>query len=306
MTNYAPIVLFVYNRLEHTKKTVESLQQNFLASDSILFIYADFPKSESQVEAVNEVRRFVAELDGFQSINVIERSENWGLARSIVDGVTTVVNEYGRVIVLEDDMITSPQFLTYMNNALNRYEYEKKVWHVTGANIAMDTKGLEDVFFSRLMNCWGWATWADRWGYFEKDAPKLVNTWDKEKIKRFNLDGACDMWDQVKRNYSGRINTWAVFWGVTIFEHGGLCLNPTIPYVENIGHDGSGENCIVSDDYQHAQLSQTEVSFPKEVVVSSIAELNIKNFYLSLKRPFLIRMYSFLKRNANKAYKLFI
>jgi hypothetical protein len=106
------------------------------------------------------------------------------------------------------------------------------------------------------MNCWGWATWADRWQYFERDKEKLVKTWDKEKVKRFNLDGSCNFWGQVVDNYSGKLNTWGIFWYASIFEHDGLCLNPVRSFVQNIGHDGSGENCVKSVNYLPKKLSE--------------------------------------------------
>ena len=185
--NLAPIVLFVYNRPWHTKQTIEALQKNELAKDSELFIYSDAPKNKEAEKQVKEVRDYIKTISGFKKVTIIEREKNYGLAKNIIEGVTEIVNKYGKVIVLEDDLITSPYFLRFMNEALNFYENEEKVWHISGWNYPIDTNGLGDAFLWRLMNCWGWATWANRWKYYEKDVDKLIASFTKRDIKRFNL-----------------------------------------------------------------------------------------------------------------------
>jgi hypothetical protein len=166
--NKAPIILFVYNRPWHTKQTVEALQKNELAKDSELFIYSDAPRDASAEQAVQEVREYIRNIDGFKNITIVERDENWGLAKSIIDGVTKIVNEYGKVIVLEDDHVTSKYFLNYMNDALEFYKDTKEVWHISGWNYPLGgIFSSKKTFLWRVMNCWGWATWADRWQHFE-------------------------------------------------------------------------------------------------------------------------------------------
>ncbi len=165
------------------------------------------------------------------------------MANSIIDGVTKIVDEYGKIIVLEDDLVTSPYFLKFMNEALEFYKDEKKVWHISGWNYPIATDGLDDIFLWRLMNCWGWATWSDRWIYFEKNIDKAIHEFSKADIKRFDLDGFEPYWSQVIANKTHVIDSWAVFWYISIFNAGGLCLNPTISFVKNIGLDGSGIHC---------------------------------------------------------------
>ncbi|WP_133013310.1 sugar transferase [Marinomonas flavescens] len=239
----APIVLFVYNRLAHTKKTVQALQSNYLASESDLFIYSDAPKDDSALNSVNQVRKLISNITGFKSVTVFEQKKNIGLADSIISGVTEIVNNYGKVIVLEDDLVTSPSFLNFMNDALSFYENEKKVWHISGWNYPIDSTDLGGAFLWRTMNCWGWATWADRWSHFEKDTDQLIKSFSTEDIIKFNLDGYENFWGQVLSNKEGKINTWAIYWYATIFLNNGLCLNPSQTYVDNIGHDGSGVHC---------------------------------------------------------------
>jgi hypothetical protein len=235
----APIVLFAFDRPYHTGRTLYALAANALADQSDLIIYADAARNEVEASLVGNVRTLVHAVSGFRRVTVIERKTNYGLARNIIEGITEVCNHYGRVIVLEDDIITSPDFLTFMNTTLEHYVDESRVWHISGWNYPIDPEGLGDTFFWRVMNCWGWATWADRWKHYEKNPHRLIQTWNPDTIKRFNLDGAHNFWSQVIANQAGKINTWAIFWYATIFAHNGLCLNPTRSFVCNIGHDGS-------------------------------------------------------------------
>ncbi|MBA5248174.1 MAG: glycosyltransferase [Gammaproteobacteria bacterium] len=302
MTITSPIVLFVYNRPWHTRRTIEALQKNELALNSVLFIYSDEAKDEDAREGVDEVRAYIDTIEGFKKVTVIERDKNWGLANSIIDGVTRVVSEYGRVIVLEDDIVTSPYFLKFMNEALDFYQNKSKVWHVSGWNCAIETDGLEDVFLWRLMNCWGWATWADRWEYYEKNVEKTIQEFSQQEIKQFNLDGVEDFWIQVIQNKQGRINTWAIFWYATIFKQQGLCLNPVQTFVENIGCDGSGEHCGSVDIYSNklAVNLNKEIKFLSELNENKIALERIKLFYKRQYTLFISVIYKIVNKIINK------
>lgn len=293
--NLSPIVLFVYNRPWHTCQTVEALQKNELASESELFIYSDAPKNTEAEEKVKEVREYIRSINSFKKITIIEREKNWGLADSIIDGVTKIVNEYEKVIVLEDDLVTSPYFLKFMNEALDFYENEKKVWHISGWNYPIEINGLEDVFLWRFMNCWGWATWSDRWKYYEKDTGKLIKKFSKNDIKRFNLDGAENLWAQVLANRDKKMDTWAIYWYATIFNHNGLTLNPSNTFVENIGHDGTGIHCGVDECYK-SELSTKLVKFETEILEDSLALDRVRGFFKKQKRNFFIRILNKLSR----------
>lgn len=294
--NLAPIVLFVHNRLEHTKQTVEALQKNELANESELFIYSDAPKNQDTKQKVNEVREYIKTINGFKNITIIEREKNWGLANSIIDGVTKIVNEYDKIIVLEDDLVTNPYFLKFMNEALEFYKDEKKVWHISGWNYPIKTDGLDDVFFWRLMNCWGWATWADRWEHFEKNVDKTINEFSKEDIKRFNLDGSIPYWSQVISNKKNIINSWAVFWYATIFKHKGLCLNPSKALLQNIGLDGTGVHCGENNEYANQLMSEKSINF-KTLIKENIEVVNrVKKYhYTSLMK----KIFNKVKRTVN-------
>ncbi|NOR69042.1 MAG: glycosyltransferase [Methylomarinum sp.] len=300
----APIVLFVYNRPWHTQQTIEALQKNELANESELFIYSDAPKNESAKGSVTEVRELIKNIKGFKQVTVIERKKNWGLADSIIDGVTTIIHQYGKIIVLEDDLVTSPYFLKYMNEALDFYKDEEKVWHISGWNYPIAVDGLGDVFFWRLMNCWGWATWENNWQFFEKNTFKLINEFSKEQIRYLNLDGFNDAWSQVTLNNENRIKTWAIYWYATIVKNDGLCLNPVKTFVNNIGLDGSGVHCGDSDFFKtEIKELRKNVNYTTIFVEDKQVVNRIKLHYKHVDNNFLYRMlkriYKIFKRGLN-------
>ena len=175
--NLAPIVMFTYNRLEHTQKTIAALKENIYAEDSELYVFSDGEKNEAVKESVDKVRAFLHQVDGFKMISIIERERNLGLAENIMSGVTDILNKHGKIIVLEDDMVTSKYFLKYMNDALNIYEDNKDVIEISGYMYPISNK--DDLpqtwFLYKYADCWGWATWKDRWDLFERDT-KFVDT----------------------------------------------------------------------------------------------------------------------------------
>ena len=296
MKNLSPIVLFVYNRPWHTQQTIEALQKNELAIESNLIIYSDEANNKNVQENVDKVRLYIDQIDKFKKVTIIKRETNWGLANNIIDGVTKVVNQYGKIIVLEDDLITSPYFLKYMNEALEVYKDEKKVWHISGWNYPIDSDNLRDVFLWRLMNCWGWATWKDRWKYYEKDVDKTISEFNKEDIKRFNLDVNAEFFLQIIANKEKKVNTWSIFWYATIFKKNGLCLSPSQTFVQNIGHDGSGVHSDVNDIFVSKISLNKDIDFVLNIDENKIALEKVQNFLTSQKKSFLVRVFNKLAR----------
>ncbi|MBY7796584.1 glycosyltransferase [Vibrio fluvialis] len=294
--DYAPIVLFVFARPNHTQETIDALLLNPEAKKSDLIVYSDAPRNESDKEEVNKVRNILANISGFKSIRITHREENYGLARNIMEGISEVFEKYDKVIILEDDIVTSPAFLNFINAGLNRYERDSKVWHISGWNFPIEYNVPHSAYFWRTMNCWGWATWRNRWQHFSRNPSQLIATWDKDCIEKFNLDGCQDFWSQVLANNKGSLNTWAVFWYATIFKNKGLCLNPTHSYVYNIGNDGSGENCGKFDPYRSKLNLNTSYEWPITLSEDeNIVDLN-KKFYLTLQPSLARRLYSKIKR----------
>ena len=232
--NYSPVALFVYNRLDHTRSTVESLMNNKGADKTEVFVFSDGPKSSVDNTAVNDVREYIKSISGFKSVKVIERETNYGLANSIVDGVTSICDAFGRVIVLEDDLVSSPYFLQYMNDALEEYENNERVMHISGYMCPIKNDDLPETFFYRVTTCWGWATWQSAWQHFDRDIPKIDKAFTRKMRIEFNVDGRSDFWNYIEKNNQGIINTWAIFWYASVFLRKGLCLHPARSYIENI------------------------------------------------------------------------
>ena len=281
----APIALFVYNRPAHTLQTVEALKKNSLAKESDLIIYSDAPKTSDATVAVREIREYIGTISGFKSVTIIERDKNWGLAHSIIDGVTTVVNTYGRIIVLEDDLVTSPYFLDFMNRALDTYQDDEKVMHISGYMFPIDNTDIPETFFLRTASCWGWATWDRAWRHFEKNPKRMLSEFNESAIRRLNMDGANDFWGQVEQNERGLIDTWAIFWYASVFKKDGLCLHPKFSMVNNIGHDDTGEHCGQTDVYFTVLASKPVSDFEKNVIESTLAHARTRDFFLAISAP---------------------
>ena len=179
----SPIVLFAYNRINHIQQVIKALLRNEYASDSDLIIYSDASKNDNTVQEVQCVRQYLSTVSGFKSVKVIERLENFGLAKNIIDGVTSVINQYGKVIVLEDDLVVSPYFLKYMNEALDFYEKEEQVISIHGYIYPVKQK-LPETFFIKGADCWGWATWKRGWDLFCSDGKYLLKEIEKQAAKR--------------------------------------------------------------------------------------------------------------------------
>ena len=245
--NLAPIALFVYNRLDHTEQAVSALKRNLLAEESDLFVFSDAPKNSNPDEKVNAVRGFIRSTTGFKSLTIVERPHNLGLANSIIDGVTNLCNKYGQVIVLEDDLVTSPFFLKYMNDGLDCYRDEEQVISIHGYIYPVKAK-LPETFFLRGSDCWGWATWKRGWDIFEPNGEKLLEKLKQKKLeKQFNFDGAYDYVRMLKDQILKKNDSWAIRWHASAFLDNKLTLYPGESLVLNIGNDDSGTHCGTTD-----------------------------------------------------------
>ncbi|MGC4099085.1 MAG: hypothetical protein QM706_18395 [Nitrospira sp.] len=257
----APIALFVYNRPIHTRRTVEALQRNVFASESDLFIYSDAPKNSSVIAAVCEVRSYIKTITGFNSVCIVERDKNWGLAGSVIDGVTTIVNRYGRVIVLEDDLVTSPRFLDYLNTALQHYERDPKAFSIGAYNFPEKTLPIPsdyqwDTYASFRCCSWGWATWIDRWKRIDWDMA-YYDTFMRDSTARelFNRGGP-DMSGMLKMQYEKRIDSWAIRFCYAHHANNMHCIYPVKTLVMNIGLDDSGMHCGVNPRWEHTSFDE--------------------------------------------------
>ena len=291
----APIVLFAYNRPWHLARTVEALRQNELAGQSDLIVYSDGPRNPDDQAKVEEVRKYLRTIEGFKSIRIVEREKNYGLASSIITGVSETIDQYGRIIVLEDDLVTSPYFLRYLNEGLDYYEKEDRVISIVG--YIYPVADLPETFFLRGTDCLGWGTWKRGWDLFEADGQKLLAELKKRKLTRqFDFNGAYPYTKMLGHQIQGKISSWAIRWHASGFVRGLLTLFPGRSLVMHIGGDGSGTNCQVTN---HLDVQLSEVPAPVggiPVQEHDGARKKIQRYMLSLRLPFLIRLKLFVKR----------
>ena len=246
----APIILFTYNRPAHTRRALESLRRNTLAAESELFVYSDAARDEADREAVAEVRRIIHGAKGFKAVHIVERDENQGLARNIIDGVTRVTDRYGRVIVLEDDLVVAPHFLRFMNDALETYKDEPRVGHIQACDFT-DDPSLPDTFLIKFTGSWGWATWKRAWQHFNPDGKALLAELERRGLTReFDFGGKYGFTRMLRRQTEGKNNSWAIRWNASLFLQDILSLNTGRSLVQNTGFDGSGTNCGGGNLYQ--------------------------------------------------------
>ena len=247
MQNLAPIALFTFNRLAQTRQTIEALAMNELAESSILYIFSDGAKADASNEKRQEiqaVRQFLNEVvknsSQFGEVIIIERAENWGLSKSIIEGVTEIVNQYGSVIVLEDDVVTSPYFLKFMNESLAFYKDKNGVLSIGACNYFANDAEIASTIFTAVPDCYGWATWADRWVLFEKNGQKLLSDLERRGLMhRFNLEGAYNFEKMLKNQISGKVSSWAVRWLAVSILNNKINLYPNPSLSNHIAGEGA-------------------------------------------------------------------
>ena len=283
--NLAPVVLFVYNRPWHTEQTLSALMKNDLAAESELFIYSDGQKNNSDQKTLEDIRRVRSVIRKKQwcgKVHIIESDINRGLADSIVGGVTEIVNKYGKVIVLEDDIVTQKGFLQYMNDALNVYEEDERVMHITGYMCPHKGIKLSETFFYNLPFPWGWATWKRAWDHFNNDSNFLYKYFNENNLwEDFNTAGSDYLQYQLEANVRGELKTWFIKWHASLLIQNGLTLYPHKSLIHNIGFDASGVHCGQTNKFDGPLVSSVKVK-KKTPNKSQIGRETILNFYKHL------------------------
>lgn len=255
----APIALFAYCRPAHLAQTINALRRNPEASQSALYVFSDSAKNMAAQQGVDEVRSLLRKVEGFAAVHVVCREENYGLARNITGGVNEVLQWHPEVIVVEDDVLVAPHFLRFMNDALACYRDDTRVGSVTGYSYPV-TQPLPETFFIKGADCWGWATWADRWVLYSADGPALLRELEKRKLAyAFDFDGTMGFTAMLQDQILGKNDSWAVRWHASCFLHDRLILYPGRSLVQNIGNDGSGTHVKAADDSYDVVVSTTPV-----------------------------------------------
>ncbi len=296
MNKLAPIILFVYNRPEHTKKTVESLMSVSSAFDSVLYIFSDGAKNKDDEAKVLQVRNFIKLISGFKKITIAERGKNLGLANSVINGINEVFRQHDKAIVLEDDLVFSKSFLTFMNAALDKFQNVENVFSISGYNfpINIPTDYKYDIYLSQRASSWGWATWKDRWlkaDWNVSDFNSFIK--DKNAVKKFN-EGGADLTRMLKNHIEGKIDSWAVRWSYTHFKNNAFCVYPVKSKVQNIGMDSSGLHSIITDKfYVDLDTSDDQENMKTDIYPD---ERILKNFEKFFKFALHERLYWRIKR----------
>lgn len=309
----APIALFVYNRPWHTEQTLNALKSNNLSDQSILYIFSDGPKidaNEDDFKKVNEVRNLIYSITWFKEVNIICSKENKGLALSIIEGVSDILEIYQKIIILEDDIVTSPGFLRYMNDALNLYANNDKVFHVSGYMFPVKGK-LPETFFYRQTSCWGWGTWADKWQHFQNSATLLRDQLTQSgKIYQADIDGTNQFLQQLNDNVDQKIKTWAVLWHFSVFIKDGLSLHPYKSLTRNIGMDNSGSNCKETIRFDVNPIKKINVNLIEVIENRKVYEY-LKEFYEKKEKgsylsAFFLKVKSFIPISIKSKIKILV
>ena len=301
MKTLAPIVFFAYNRPGHARQTLEALSKNRLANASALYIFIDGPKTNAAAHTltnIEEMKKVAAEKQWCKEVHIIVDKTNKGLLRSIIDGVTKTVNEFGKVIVMEDDVLVSTGFLEYMNDALDFYGHTDKVMHISGySRTDLRTAAIkEPTYFFYHTSCWGWATWKRAWDKFDPDpiaVKRAIRT--KGNIRKLNMDGTFEFFWGLKAIAEGRYQSWNTIWHSIVFLNNGLCLHPTQSLVTNIGHDGSGVNCAEDSEFGKNDILADQVPVTEIPLVLHKRAISLYRSLFSFKYRFIFEASHYLR-----------
>ncbi|MDR8393374.1 glycosyltransferase [Aliifodinibius sp. S!AR15-10] len=282
MKQIAPIALFVYNRPEKIERTINSLQKNFLAEKSELFVFSDGPKYPKDRKNVKQVREYLQEVDGFKTVQIKESTDNKGLSTSIINGITEMFTKYGKVIVLEDDLITSPNFLDFMNQALNYYDNKSKVMSINGYSLDVGKKeNCSDVYFHPRTYSWGWATWKEYWDRKKFQTDYIIDNFSNVDVEEYKNMMGNDAFKMLERSINNLNDSWYARWIFQHFEENKLSVYPFISKVKNIGFSEEGTHCKTINAHQikFDQSNKRKFSFTANINVQKQINKRFKRYF---------------------------
>lgn len=282
-SNLAPIILFVYQRLEHTQQVIDQLKLSYLADDSMLIIFSDFANSRKEDEQVFRVRNYIRGITGFKNIVIHEQKKHLGLAKSVISGVTDTLQKHGKAIILEDDLLCSENFLYYMNLLLQKYEANFNVFSVAGYSppISIPSKYPFDVYCVNRACSWGWATWYDRWKIADWEMKNYKSFLSDDKAVHNYCKGGNDRPHLLDLQMHNKIDSWAIRWDFTHFQQNAVSIYPTISKIQNIGVDGSGVHCKETKKYD-VMIDENDIKrfrLPEEIFIEHNIAKRFKRFY---------------------------
>jgi hypothetical protein len=290
------VVVFAFNRPLHLKKTLEALAHNIGSQEINLIIYCDAARNPEEQVSVDSTRKIASNLSEFKEVKAILRETNYGLSRSIITGVSDQLREHDSIIILEDDMVTSPHFIQYMKSALDFYKHDERVISIHGYTYPVKGE-LPETFFLRGADCWGWATWRRGWKLFNPDGQYLLKELRNRKLlSKFDLGGAFKYSQMLEDQIQGKIDSWAIRWHASAFLENRLTLYPGVSLVHNIGNDNTGTHCKVTDRY-NAPVSS------KPIQISNIS-IEASKLALNEFQEYFYQFHSPKKRLFKKAWKM--
>ena len=244
LTTKTPVALFTYNRPSHTRRAIEALSKCSRIDECDFYFFSDGPRTEGIRPQVDSTRNVLKDWAERFNAQVIERDNNFGLAKSIVSGVTELCERYGRVIVLEDDLVVGADFLHYMLESLGRYEKEEQVLQIGAFTVSSPENLSTDVFLLPVTTTWGWATWQRAWRHFSW-LPDDLNSAksDTEWCRLFDLNGTCTFSNMLEDRLAGSNDSWGILWWYAVSRRRGLVVYPRNSLIWNGGFDGSGVHC---------------------------------------------------------------
>lgn len=279
----APLALFVYNRPKELSITLKYLKRNVLINNTDVLIFSDGPKeTKEDILNVEKVRKLINTCK-IKIKKKIFLKKNKGSKKNIIDGLNFVFKSYNKVIVLEDDIITSKYFLSFMNNSLEFIKNKKKIWHIGAWNypIKISKQDKNKVILNNQMHCWGWATYKKNWKKINLNSNNLIKRFNRKSIRDFTLDHKLNTWSQLIRNHKGKLKSWAIFWYASIYLNRASCLTPLISYTKNVGFGNKATNTKET-------LIQTN-RLNNNIVVNFSIKPKINDFYLKKIDKFLIK-----------------
>ena len=287
----SPIALFVYNRPNLTRHVLLALRKNKLFRSSKLFIFSDGPKDDDSDKSVIKVRNVLSQYSNLKNIYITLNKDNKGLSTSIITGVSNILSDFKSVIVLEDDLITSTYFLKYMNTGLSLYEKETDVASIHSYFYPVNSINQLPNYFFKGADCWGWATWRDRWDLFENNPDKLLNKINSMNLSyEFSLEKRAGFYNMLKDTCKGKIDSWAIRWHASMYLQNKLTLYPKVSFIHNIGNDGSGTHKAKTDSFK----TQINLNFDGikniQLTENLIAREKLANFMLKIREPLYKRL----------------
>jgi hypothetical protein len=268
---WAPIALFIYKRPRHTRRMIEHLLRCPGFAESPVFVFADGPRLPRDTAAIAETRAEARRLLGDRAV-YLERETNAGLDTSVVAGVTDLCDRYGRVIVVEDDLVVSPYFIEFLNAGLRKYAGEPRVMQVCGHMFDVpELSRSKDAVFLPLISSWGWGTWKRAWDLFDPQAHGwTARLADRRERTRFDLDGNFAYARMLSRQMKRPVPAWDIRWYYSVFVRHGIALYPPRTLVLNEGFDGTGTHGRLSEPLRQAPLDEhAAFEFPTEVAESA-------------------------------------